>query len=190
MKKNMIGKKPTPRRARSTPSIWPRKTLLSVPDSDCRTLLDNIGAEEGREDAPQRPAIGCGGERCGRAARGRCCCHCRKGVGARPILGATAQASSKREKPLPLVTSTRRKGSKISFTVAFALRVGLCSQWTRLEGSPPWPCASKRLVLLDASARPSSPAAAAARPTARAPTCRRPSRWPHPRPALRAARSR
>ena len=44
MKKNITGKKTVEAASAFTPIIWPRKTLLIVPDSDCSTFDSIIGA--------------------------------------------------------------------------------------------------------------------------------------------------
>src|SRR5260221_10515659 len=48
MKKNIAGKNTETAASASTPIIWPRKTLLMVPNSDCKMLLSIIGARKTR----------------------------------------------------------------------------------------------------------------------------------------------
>ena len=46
MKKNSTGKNTVAAASASTPSMWPRKMLLSVPDNDWSTLLNIIGTRK------------------------------------------------------------------------------------------------------------------------------------------------
>ena len=49
MKKKITGKKTVAAASASTPIMWPRKTLLIVPESDCSTFASIIGARKTRK---------------------------------------------------------------------------------------------------------------------------------------------
>lgn len=49
MKRNITGKKAATAASACTPSIWPMKTLLMVPDSDCRMLASTMGPRNTRK---------------------------------------------------------------------------------------------------------------------------------------------